>query len=123
MNPATIAARVREAILAVDVPGVEVRVQHLDGMRPFVVSPHHPAAQAAAACLRDVFGAEPYHLYEGGSIGAVSSFDKVLGAPVVLLGFANPDNQAHSPNESFVLANYEGGARTVARYWAALAEG
>jgi acetylornithine deacetylase/succinyl-diaminopimelate desuccinylase-like protein len=40
----------------------------------------------------------------------------------VLLGFTNPDDHAHSPNESLVLANYEGGARTVARYWAALAE-
>jgi len=47
----------------------------------------------------------------------------MLGLPVVLLGFANPDCQAHAPNESMILANYEGGLRTVARYWAALGEG
>ncbi len=52
----------------------------------------------------------------------MASFDEVLGKPAVLLGFTNPDDHAHSPNESLVLANYEGGARTVARYWAALAE-
>jgi acetylornithine deacetylase/succinyl-diaminopimelate desuccinylase-like protein len=75
------------------------------------------------ACLRDVFGEEPYFLSEGGSIGAVASFDKVLGRPIVLLGFTNPDDHAHSPNESFVLANYEGGIRTIARYWEALASG
>ena len=38
----------------------------------------------------------------------------------LLLGFTNHDDQAHAPNESLVLANYEGGARTIARYWEAL---
>ena len=50
------------------------------------------------------------------------SFMRVLGTPVVLLGFANPDDQAHAPNESLVLANYEGGTRTIVRYWSALAD-
>ena len=44
-------------------------------------------------------------------------FQRVLGTPVVLVGFANPDDQAHAPNESLVLANYEGGTRTIVRYW------
>jgi acetylornithine deacetylase/succinyl-diaminopimelate desuccinylase-like protein len=106
----------------VDVPGVEVSVSLSDTMRPFVVSVEHPAAQAAAGCLREVFGVDPYYIREGGSIGAVASFDEVLGKPAVLLGFTNPDDHAHSPNETLVLANLEGGTRTVARYWAALAQ-
>lgn len=121
MDPGKTFDRVRDAIFAVDVPGVTVEVQRVDAMWPFVVSPEHPAAQSAMACLREVFGKEPYFVYEGGSIGAVASFDKVLGKPIVMLGFTNPDDQAHSPNESLVLANYEGGARTIARYWGALA--
>ena len=121
MDPNKTFERVRDAIMAVDVPGVEVKVRQLDEMWPFVVSPEHPAAQTAAACLKDVFGEDPYYIYEGGSIGAVASFDRVLGLPIVMLGFTNPDDNAHSPNESLVLANYEGGARTVARYWDALA--
>ncbi len=121
MDPNTTYQRVHDAIMAVDVPGVRVKVTQLDEMWPFVVSPEHPAAQTAAACLRQVFGAEPYFIHEGGSIGAVASFDRVLGLPIVLLGFTNPDDQAHSPNESLVLANYEGGTRTLVRYWEALA--
>jgi acetylornithine deacetylase/succinyl-diaminopimelate desuccinylase-like protein len=121
MDPNRTFERVRDAIMAVDVPGVEVEVRQLDEMWPFVVSPEHPAAQTAAACLREVFGEDPYYVCEGGSIGAVASFDKILGLPIVMLGFTNPDDNAHSPNESLVLANYEGGARTVARYWEALA--
>lgn len=122
MDPTRTFERVRDAILAVEVPGVEVEVTQVDDMWPFVVSPEHPAARTAVDCLREVFGKEPYHVYEGGSIGAVASFDKVLGLPIVMLGFTNPDDHAHSPNESLVLANYEGGARTIARYWGALAE-
>ncbi len=122
MDPNKTFARVRDAIMAVDVPGVAVEVRQLDEMWPFVVSPEHPAAQTAAACLREVFGEDPYYVYEGGSIGAVASFDRVLGRPIVMLGFTNPDDNAHSPNESLVLANYEGGTRTIARYWQALSE-
>jgi acetylornithine deacetylase/succinyl-diaminopimelate desuccinylase-like protein len=87
-----------------------------------VLGNDHPAARLAAATLRDVFGEEPFYVREGGSIGAVASFDAVLGVPTVLLGFTNPDEQAHAPNESLVLANYEGGVRTVTRYWAALGD-
>jgi acetylornithine deacetylase/succinyl-diaminopimelate desuccinylase-like protein len=119
-DPDVIFERLRSAVLAVDVPGVRVEVTLQDTMRPFVVSINHPAAEAAAGCLREVFGAEPYFIREGGSIGAVASFDAVVGAPAVLLGFTNPDERAHAPNESLVLANYEGGIRTVARYWEAL---
>ncbi len=122
MDPNKTFERFRDAVMAVDVPGVRVEVTQLDEMWPFVVRPDHPAAQTAVACLREVFGEEPYFVHEGGSIGAVASFDKVLGLPIVMLGFVNPDDQAHSPNETLVLANYEGGARTVARYWEALAQ-
>jgi acetylornithine deacetylase/succinyl-diaminopimelate desuccinylase-like protein len=120
MDPFRTYERVRDAILAVDVPGVTVTVRLIDQMEPASVDVEHPAVSAAARCLTDVFGREPYLIAEGGSIGAAASFMRVLGAPVVLLGFANPDDQAHAPNESFVLANYEGGIRTIVRYWQAL---
>jgi acetylornithine deacetylase/succinyl-diaminopimelate desuccinylase-like protein len=123
MVPQRVYEQVRDTILAVEVPGVEVEVTPLDTMEPFVVSIEHPAAQKAAGSLREVFGEEPYLIREGGSIGAVASFDRVLGRPIVLLGFTNPDDHAHSPNESLVVANYEGGVRTIARYWRALAAG
>jgi hypothetical protein len=41
---------------------------------------------------------------------------------VVLLGFSNPDDNAHAPNESFVLANHEGAIRTIARLLDELAQ-
>jgi acetylornithine deacetylase/succinyl-diaminopimelate desuccinylase-like protein len=35
----------------------------------------------------------------------------------VLAGFTNPDDNAHAPNESMVLANYETGIRTICLLW------
>ena len=120
MDPTRTYERVRDAVLAVHMPGVRVEVQLINRGLGTQTSIDHPAAVAAARSLRDVFGRDPYYLYEGGSIPAASSFSSLLGVPVVLLGFSNPDDQAHAPNENMVLANYEGGIRTIVRYWAAL---
>ncbi len=121
MDPVRTFERVRDAILSVDVPGVRVAVELINHGMWSQVPIDHPATQAAAQSLREVFGAEPYYLYEGGSIPAAASFSGMLGLPVVLLGFANPDDHAHAPNENMVLANYEGGIRSIVRYWASLA--
>jgi len=120
MDPVQTFERLRDAVLAVSVPGVRVAVTLINHGMGTQTAIDHPATIAAAASLRDVFGADPYYLYEGGSIPAAASFDTMLGLPVVLLGFTNPDDQAHAPNENMVLANYEGGIRTIVRYWSAL---
>jgi acetylornithine deacetylase/succinyl-diaminopimelate desuccinylase-like protein len=39
----------------------------------------------------------------------------------VLAGFTNPDDNAHAPNESMVLDNYERGIRAIAGLWDELA--
>ena len=44
-------------------------------------------------------------------------FESMLGLPVVMLGFTNPDDNAHAPNETMVLLNYETGIRTITRLW------
>ena len=36
-----------------------------------------------------------------------ADFSTILGLPVVLLGFTPPDDNAHAPNESMDLTNYE----------------
>ena len=77
----------------------------------------NPFVQTAAECLEEVFGERPFYLYEGGSVPAGATFSDKLGLPVLLLGFTQPDDQAHAPNESMRLDNYEGGLRTLVRYW------
>jgi acetylornithine deacetylase/succinyl-diaminopimelate desuccinylase-like protein len=109
--------RVRDFLLADVPPGVRADVTLINDGRWSLTPIDHPATEAAAAVLEEVFGERPVYLREGGSIPAAATFGSVLGLPVVLLGFTPPDDQAHAPNESMRLDNYEGGLRTVARYW------
>ena len=53
---------------------------------------------------------------EGGSIPVAASFESILGLPVVLLGFAQPHENAHAPDEWMDLANYEGAIRAIVRH-------
>jgi acetylornithine deacetylase/succinyl-diaminopimelate desuccinylase-like protein len=114
--------RLREFILADPPVGVDVQVNLInDGM--WSLAPiDHPATQAAARALEEVFGQRPFYLREGGSIPAAASFAAMLDLPVVLLGFTPPDDQAHAPNEWMHLDNYEGGIRTIVRYYQLLGE-
>jgi len=116
-DPQVIFERLRDHVLAVAPPGVKVDVRPLGHGQPVMTSEDNPVAQAALRALRTAFGVEPLRIREGGSIPVAAMFQQVLGAPVVLLGFANPDSNAHAPNESMVLDNYERGIRTVCALW------
>ena len=122
MDPDKTLQRVRDYVASIAPPGVDVSVVKInDGMWSLTPT-DHPATQAAAACIEEVFGERPYYLREGGSIPAAAAFTRELGLPVVLLGFIQPDDQAHAPNESMRLDNLHGGLRTLVRFWQKLAE-
>jgi acetylornithine deacetylase/succinyl-diaminopimelate desuccinylase-like protein len=120
-DPQRIFECVRDRVHALAPEGVHAELTLIHGGRPSLTPIDHPATRAAAECLRDVFGREPVYVREGGSVPVTASFESILGLPVVLLGFTPPDDQAHAPNESMRIDNYEGGTRTVVRYWDALA--
>jgi acetylornithine deacetylase/succinyl-diaminopimelate desuccinylase-like protein len=120
-DPDRIHELLRAHILRAAPEGVRVEVSHLGGGLPSLTPMDHPATQAAVRALEATFGQRPLFIREGGSIPVCASFTSILDLPVVLLGFANPDCNAHAPNESMILANYETGIRTIARYWDELA--
>jgi acetylornithine deacetylase/succinyl-diaminopimelate desuccinylase-like protein len=98
-------------------PGVVTTVTYIGGGHPSLTPIDHPATQAAARAIEATFGQAPVYIREGGSIPVCSSFEQILGLPVVLLGFDPPDQHAHAPNEWMDLTNYERGIRTVVRMW------
>jgi acetylornithine deacetylase/succinyl-diaminopimelate desuccinylase-like protein len=122
MDPVRTFERVRDRVAELAPAGVRVDVRLLNHGMWSLTAIDHPATKAAAESLREVFGQEPLYERGGGSIPAAATFSKELDVPVVLLGFANPDGQAHAPNESMRLDNYEGGLRTIVRYWQRLSE-
>jgi acetylornithine deacetylase/succinyl-diaminopimelate desuccinylase-like protein len=98
-------------------PGVEVTLHVLGSGLPSSTSIDHPATGAAARAIEATFGVPPLYYRVGGSIPVTASFGDLLGLPVVLLGFAPPDSQAHAPNEFMDLRNFETGIRAIARCW------
>ncbi len=95
-------------------PGVRVTVAHLHGGRPWRADLAGPLFDAARTALTDAFGRAPVVVGEGGSIPVVGDFERVLGAPVLLMGFGLPGENAHAPNEWMSVENFERGMRAVA---------
>ncbi|MGK2850768.1 MAG: dipeptidase [Candidatus Limnocylindrales bacterium] len=114
-DPDLIFERLHAFVEEVAPPGVTVTVQLLGGGRASLTPLDHPVTQAAARALEAVFGQAPVFVREGGSIPVTASFASVLGLPVVLLGFSQPGENAHAPDEWMSLANYEGAIRAIVR--------
>jgi len=103
-------------------PGISATVRMLGAGRPSLTPQDHPVTLAAARALEATFGQAPVYVREGGSIPVCASFESILGLPVVMLGFTQPDEHAHAPNEWIDLDNYETGIRTFARMFDELAD-
>lgn len=90
--------------VAPDTVTVEILNHH--GAKPVLVSRETPWMPVAVRAYREAFGKEPVFIREGGSIPVVNTFQEILGAPSLLLGLGLPDDDAHSPNEKFRIADY-----------------
>jgi acetylornithine deacetylase/succinyl-diaminopimelate desuccinylase-like protein len=120
-DPERIFEAFQSYVAAIAPPGVTTTTTYLGGGRPSLTPIDHPASQACARALEATFGAAPVFIREGGSIPVCASFETILGLPVVLLGFTQPDDHAHAPNEWMDLANYETAIRAVVRAFDELA--
>lgn len=120
-DPEKVFAALRDYVAEIAPPGVRVEVRYIHGGHPSLTPIDHPATRAAARALEAVFGRPPVYIREGGSIPVTSAFDRTLGLPVVLLGFAQPNSNAHAPNEWLDLDNFERGTRAIVRFWDELA--
>lgn len=112
-DPVKVERLLRCHLAAVAPPGVRVRVRTRFAARPVQLDPRHPALAAAAAACRDGFGRWPVFLRSGGTLPVASLFQHLLGLPVMMMGFALPDDRMHGPDERFYLPNFEGGIATA----------
>ena len=114
-DPDRIFEALRSYVEEIAPPGVTTTVTFVGGGLPSLSPIDHPLTQAAARAIEAAFGQDPVFMREGGSIPVCASFGSILGLPVVLMGFAPPDDNAHAPNESMDMRNYETGIRAIAR--------
>jgi acetylornithine deacetylase/succinyl-diaminopimelate desuccinylase-like protein len=121
-DPERVKAAVREHLFAVAPEGVTVDIESAGDVRAVSTSRDHPAVAAAARAMERAFGKAPVFIGTGGTIGPVSSFDRILALPQVLIGVGLPDDQIHAPNEKFDLTQFYGGIETMVYLYDELAE-
>ncbi|MBR9988930.1 MAG: dipeptidase [Gemmatimonadetes bacterium] len=95
--------------------GVTVEVLVLHGGKPWRARLEGSLYEAGARALRHAFGRDVIYAGEGGSIPIVSEFERVLGAPALLMGFGLPGENAHAPDEWMSVENFEKGTHASAR--------
>jgi acetylornithine deacetylase/succinyl-diaminopimelate desuccinylase-like protein len=116
-DPAEIEKLLKAHVAKVAPKGVKVTVDPLHGGRPWRAELNGAIYDAARKALRAAFGKEPVITGEGGSIPVVGDFEKILGAPVLLVGFGLPGENAHAPNEWMSDENFRLGMRAMAMLW------
>ena len=113
-DPLEIERLMKEHVASVAPKGVTVSVQHLHGGRPWRAVLDGPVYDAARRALAAAFGKPPVITGEGGSIPVVGDFERILEAPVLLIGFGLPGENAHAPNEWLSMENFTKGLRAMA---------
>jgi len=116
-TPEAIERAMKAHVARVAPKGVTVTVTHLHGGRPWRADLAGPLFDAARDALRAAYGRDPVVTGEGGSIPVVGDFERILKAPVLLVGFGLPGENAHAPNEWMSVENFEKGMRTIASFW------
>ncbi|MDQ0255768.1 acetylornithine deacetylase/succinyl-diaminopimelate desuccinylase-like protein [Evansella vedderi] len=85
--------------------------------KAYKMDPSHPLLKKASTSYSEAFGKEAVFVRLGGSIPVVELIDQLFQIPVVLLGFGTPEDNLHSPNESFPLESFDKGMEVLASYY------
>lgn len=95
-------------------PGIQFELNQIHSGRGIVVPLDRPFIGAASKAIQQGFGTDPVFIREGGSIPVVASFKENLGIDTLLLGWGLNDDNTHSPNEKFCLADFHRGIKASA---------
>jgi acetylornithine deacetylase/succinyl-diaminopimelate desuccinylase-like protein len=121
-EPDDIARKVAVHLEAIAPPGVRVRVSVLHGGRPYLAPTDHPVFEVAKRAFSRAFGKPTVFIREGGSIPFVRTIADATGKPCLLMGFGQPDENAHAPNEWLSLENYHLGIKSAAYLYEEIAK-
>jgi acetylornithine deacetylase/succinyl-diaminopimelate desuccinylase-like protein len=116
-EPEEIQRKIGEYLKRVAPEGVRVTVEYLHGGRPYLAPTSHPVFEVAKRAFAKAFGRPTVFIREGGSIPFVRTIADATGKPCLLMGFGQPDENAHAPNEWIDLENYHLGIKSAAHLY------
>lgn len=112
-DPDEIAKLVGAHLERVAPKGVRVRVKASPGGRPYLAPTDHPVFDIGRRAFAKAFGRPTVFIREGGSIPFVRTIADATGKPCLLMGFGQPDENAHAPNEWLDLENFHLGIKSA----------
>ena len=121
-DPIKIAKAFEDAVRAAAPSGVRVEILDHNLCGPYVAPLDSPGMLAAADAIEAGYGRRPLFTREGGSLPILPLFKEVLGADSLMMGFCDPDCNAHGPNEFFAVSDLHAGTKTAAHFLARMAD-
>jgi len=112
-DPQKIYEQVRDFVAEITPAGVRVKVSLLSTGEAASMDINDPAMQAVKRAYERGWGKAPIYLREGGSIPVVADFRKLLGVPVLLMGYGLNTDGPHGPDEHYSLAMFHRGIDTA----------
>jgi acetylornithine deacetylase/succinyl-diaminopimelate desuccinylase-like protein len=121
-TPAKIQAALGKMLERLRPPGIKMELINFHAAPGVVVPLDSPYMAAASRAIEKGFGHAPVFIREGGSIPVVTTFHEQLGVDTLLLGWGQNDDNMHSPNEKFSLADFHRGIKASAYLWKELSQ-
>jgi acetylornithine deacetylase/succinyl-diaminopimelate desuccinylase-like protein len=112
-----VAEMIKKYFESIAPPQVTVNVEILHGGPAYICPITLPAYKAAEKAFTETFGKRPVPFRSGGSIPIISTFEKVLNAKSILMGFGLESDSIHSPNESYPVWNFLKGIETITKFY------
>lgn len=117
-DPKKIAGLVTAAVKKIN-PDVAI---HFESMAPaFRTKVEGPLPEALKRAVKFAFKRDAVFVRDGGTIGAMTSIEKVLKCPILFLGLSLPEHGYHAPNENFDWQQASGGMVAFAKYFEEIA--
>lgn len=115
-DPVKIAKEFTKFVHSIAPKSVRVDVRTLHYGNGVIIPLGSKAINAGSKAVSKAFGKKTFFTREGGSIPIVVDFVKQLKAPAVLMGLGLDSDNIHSPNEHFLLENFEKGLYSSAYF-------
>jgi acetylornithine deacetylase/succinyl-diaminopimelate desuccinylase-like protein len=103
-------------------PAVKLAIRGHAGCGAYNAPADSPGMLAARKALEAGYGREPVVVREGGTLPILPLFKEILGADSVMLGFADPGCNLHSPDEFFHVRDLDIGTQCVLHFHTLIAQ-
>jgi len=121
-DPDKIHAGLEKMLTEICPPGIRFELKNHHGAPGFVLPLGSPFMAAASRAIEIGFGTAPVFVRSGGSIPVVNQFKQILNIDTLLLGWGQDDDNPHSPDEKFSLADFHKGIHSSACLWTEIAK-